>query len=159
MTEKQDVRDAMTEQQLFMLVEDNPADVYLVRRALERADLKFEMRVFGDGEDALLYLKGIDDSSGKAPCPRLLLVDLNLPRFSGEEIMASFRRSPSCKEVPIVVLTSSDSPKDRQRAARLGVLDYFRKPSDYNDFMRLGDVIRKALDRAGVPAAGSGGSS
>jgi CheY-like chemotaxis protein len=127
----------------ILLAEDNAADVFLVRKALKKEDLDYQLEVFSDGEEVLRFLEMVEKEA--APCPALMLLDLNLPKRSGEEILESFRGTARCSSIPVIVLTSSDSPKDRERAASFGVAHYFRKPADLNEFMMLGPVIRKVL--------------
>jgi CheY-like chemotaxis protein len=86
----------------------------------------------------------------ETPCPDLILLDLNLPRASGFELIILFRKHPLCIETPVIVLTSSDAPKDRQRAAELGAVRYFRKPSDLVDFLKLGAVLREVTEERGI---------
>ena len=136
----------------IVLAEDNAPDVFLVRTALEEADFDFQLHVFSDGEQVLRFLAQVDKQD--APCPDLLLLDLNLPKHNGDEILERLRQSTGCSGTPVVVLTSSDSPKDRKRAAELGAARYFRKPSDLDEFMKLGEVVKSVLSeraaRAGV---------
>jgi chemotaxis family two-component system response regulator Rcp1 len=126
-----------------LLAEDNPGDVFLVREALQRQPFEAELVVRHDGEQTLVYIENVD--TGEVPCPDVVLLDLNLPRRNGEFLLERMRRSPLCSQVPIVIVSSSASPKDRETAARLGASTYFQKPSDYDEFMRLGAVVRQLL--------------
>ena len=126
-----------------LLAEDNPGDVFLVREALQRQPFEAELVVRHDGEQVLLYIENVD--TGEVPCPDVVLLDLNLPKRNGEFLLERMRQSPLCSQVPIVVVSSSASPKDRETAARLGASSYFQKPSDYEEFMRLGGVVRQLL--------------
>lgn len=81
------------------------------------------------------------------PRPDVALIDLNLPRTEGGELIRRFREHPYCGGVPLIVTSSSDSPIDRARAAQLGADEYFRKPSDLAEFMTLGGLIRSVLVR------------
>jgi chemotaxis family two-component system response regulator Rcp1 len=126
-----------------LLAEDNPGDVLLVREALQRQPFEAELVVRHDGEQALVYIENVD--TGEVPCPDVVLLDLNLPRRNGEFLLERMRRSPLCSQVPIVIVSSSASPKDRETAARLGASTYFQKPADYEEFMRLGAVARQLL--------------
>ncbi len=121
-----------------LLIEDNPADVELVREALEAAGLEHVLHVTPDFETAKDY---IDDLQGGAPCPDILLLDLNLPKGNGLELLQAFRTSPQCHRVPVVVVSSSDASRDRDQAARLGAAQYFRKPTDLKEFMKLGAIV------------------
>jgi len=80
-------------------------------------------------------------------CPDLFLLDLNLPRRPGDEILARIRQTSRCATVPVIVITSSDSPQDRARTRQLGASFYFRKPADLEKFMAIGGIIRKFLEK------------
>lgn len=123
-----------------LLAEDNPGDVLLIREALKEGGFDFELTVQQDGECMLLHIDSIDN--GERACPDIVLLDLNLPKASGHVLLQKMRSSPSCHEVPIIIVTSSDSAKDRELAERLGASGYFRKASDFDEFMRLGAVVR-----------------
>lgn len=130
----------------ILLVEDAEPDVFLVREALVQAGIKFRMMVLDDGEKAVDFVDGLDrDSSREAP--DLILLDLNLPKLSGDQVLTRMRRSTRCKTVPVVIVTSSDSPRDKSDAARLGATLYFRKPSRLDEFMSLGPLVRELLKR------------
>ena len=128
----------------IVLVEDADPDVFLVREALELGGLRFSLRVFEDGEKAVEFVERVDRDES-LPCPHLVLLDLNLPKKPGAEVLEHVRRSQRCADVPVIVLTSSDSPKDREQTARLGATKYFRKPSRLAEFMRLSDIVRDVL--------------
>jgi CheY-like chemotaxis protein len=125
---------------IILLAEDNRADVFLVRRALEEVKLEHELHVAKDGEEAIRF---IDDNAASTG---LVLVDLNLPRVSGQEVLRHLQNNPRWASVPVIVLTSSDSPADRAEAARLGAKAYFRKPSKLEEFMRLGEVVKQLVE-------------
>ena len=130
----------------ILLAEDNPGDVFLVRRALEKHGLRdLELVVVEDGQAAIRYIERVDaDESLFAPS--LALLDLNLPRATGSRILMRIRQSRRCGAIPIIIVTSSDSPLDRDAAAQLGASGYFQKPGDLAGFMQLGQVVREALD-------------
>jgi CheY-like chemotaxis protein len=125
------------------LVEDNAADAFLVNEALRCANLDFKLRRAADGETAIRALREIERDG---PPADVILLDLNLPRVSGHELLAHIRRSEFLRNTPVIVLTSSDSPDDRRRVAALGVSHYFRKPSEYTDFLELGNIIGRVCD-------------
>ncbi len=127
----------------IILAEDNAADVFLVRTALKEEGLSFNLQVFSNGEEVLRFLQQVE--AGSVACPDLLLLDLNLPRYSGEEILEWRQKSGRCSALSVVVLTSSDSLKDRARAALLGAARYFRKPADLEEFMKLGAIVKDVL--------------
>lgn len=129
-----------------LLAEDNPGDVFLVRRALEKHGLlEVELVVVEDGQAALRYIERVDADDSVA-CPNLALLDLNLPRATGSRILTRIRQSRRCGGIPIIIVTSSDSPLDRDAASQLGASAYFQKPGDLAGFMRLGQIVRDALD-------------
>jgi len=127
-----------------VLVEDAEPDVILVREALEQSGLDFDLRVFDDGEQGVDFVKNIDRDAAVA-CPHLFLLDLNLPKKSGGQVLERVRQSVRCGAVPVVILTSSDSNKDKAQAANLKATGYFRKPSRLDEFMKLGPYLRDLL--------------
>ena len=127
-----------------VLAEDNPGDVFLVREALETHGLGAELTVQQDGEQMLRFIERVD--SGQESCPDLVLLDLNLPKRSGETLLKRLRESPLCARIPVLIVTSSDSPRDRETSARLGASGYFRKPPDFDEFLRLGIIVKQLID-------------
>jgi chemotaxis family two-component system response regulator Rcp1 len=132
----------------ILLAEDNGADVLLVREALEEHGIKHELHVVQDGAEAISWVSQIG-LPGCTGCPDLLLLDLNLPKVDGFEILQAFRKRRECSETPVIVVTSSNSPKDRARTAALGVNYYFTKPTDFNEFMKLGGLVQQVLQSMG----------
>ena len=130
----------------ILLAEDNPGDVFLVRRALEKHGLRHvELVVVEDGQAAIRYMDRIDGDQSVCSVD-LALLDLNLPRATGSRVLTRIRQSRRCSAIPIIIVTSSDSPLDRDAAAQLGATGYFQKPGDLAGFMYLGQVVRDALD-------------
>jgi two-component system response regulator len=129
----------------ILLAEDNDGDVFLVRRALEKRGFLHEMVVAHNGEEALAWLEGHAGVSHKDAAPELILLDLNLPRIDGAQLLSHIRKSDCFSATPVIVLTSSDSPKDRQMALELGANLYFRKPTDLASFMDLGRIVEETL--------------
>jgi DNA-binding response OmpR family regulator len=132
----------------IVIVEDNDPDVFMVREALEQAGLRFELQVLDDGEKAVDLIERMDEDTAE-PEPNLVLLDLNLPRKTGAEILSRLRRSNKLRQTPVIILTSSDSPKDRSETAQLGATHYFQKPSKLVEFMKLGPLVRELLERQG----------
>src|SRR5579862_7023602 len=124
----------------ILLIEDAEPDVFLVREALRQSGLSFELKVLDDGEKAIDYIDELDQNDGN--CPTLVLLDLNLPKRTGDQILEHIRNSTRCKEIPVVIVTSSDSPKDKSQTTLLGATEYFRKPSRLDEFMMLGPLVR-----------------
>lgn len=129
----------MTAPLVVFLAEDNAGDVLLVRRVLTEHKLEFELLVAEHGDNVTELLERIGKD---LPAPNVLLLDLNLPRMDGPELFSRVRAHPLCKDVPLIVVTSSDSPKDHAWTSEYEVSHYFRKPSNLEEFMQLGTVIR-----------------
>lgn len=127
-----------------MLIEDSQLDVFLVKAAIAAHGLDIELQVLENGEQATGFIARID-SDDSARCPRLFLLDLNLPRTGGLEVLSCLRRSKRCAGVPVLVMTSSDADKDRAESAALGATNYFRKPLGYEAFLKVGEVIHELL--------------
>ena len=125
----------------IVLVEDNDGDVFLVRRALNRNAVPYELRLARNGEDALQIVA----ENGEGQRPDIFILDLNLPRFSGGEVLTRIRANPAFDATPVMVLTSSDSVRDRVRALELGADRYFCKPTDLSAFMGLGRIIEEIV--------------
>jgi two-component system, chemotaxis family, response regulator Rcp1 len=139
----------------ILLAEDNAADVYLIREALREHQVECQLRIATDGQQVLQILSAAD-SKGGADHPVLIILDLNLPRHDGIEILQRLRETSCLSHVPVAVLTSSDSPRDRLAANQLGVALFLRKPSNLEQFLKLGAVFRELLEQtaAGAKACG-----
>jgi two-component system, chemotaxis family, response regulator Rcp1 len=133
----------------IFVAEDNPADVYLIERALKEHRIDFELEVAENGKQALFLLQREDRPSSEGQ-PALILLDLNLPQHDGTEILHCIRNNPRLASVPVVVFTSSDSPKDLLDVMQSGADRYIRKPSSLDDFMAIGAALKDILD-AGKP--------
>lgn len=132
----------------LLLAEDNLPDVLLVREAIKNEKLPLEIYTAPDGEKAIdFFVKA--DSDPNAPCPHVLLLDLNLPKVDGFEVLRRIRASNRCRDIPVLVVTSSDSPDDRRQAASLGA-GYFRKPITYDEFAKIGPILRQFLQDKGL---------
>ena len=127
----------------MLLVEDNPADVLLVREALEEHSVQAEVLVVSDGEKAVEFIEAAE--TGDGPKPQLIILDLNLPKRSGHEVLRRIRDSRAVANTRVVVLSSSDAPKDRETAGRLGITDYIRKPSSLEDLSAVGLLLHRLL--------------
>lgn len=128
----------------IVLFEDNDADVYLIRTALDQAGLRCILEVCRDGEAAIAFVDKI--AAGREECPDVLLLDLNLPKYSGDEILARMH-SNLVRPRTVLVLTSSECPADRERALALGANACFVKPVDLDEFMKLGAVVKDFVVR------------
>ena len=131
-----------------LLAEDNAADVYLIREALREHHVTCDLRVAADGQEVLEVLKG---NKPQVEGIKLLILDLNLPRHDGIEILERLRNS-GLRNIPIVVLTSSDSQRDRDLAMKLGAVRFLRKPSELEQFLSLGAVFKELLGESNAAA-------
>lgn len=118
----------------ILLVEDNPGDVWLTREALKDAKVHNNLHVIADGEDALAFLRGEGRFSG-APRPDLLLLDLNLPRKNGREVLAEVKQDADLRRIPVVILTSSTAEEDLVRSYDLHANCYVTKPLGLDQFL------------------------
>jgi len=118
----------------ILLVEDNPDDIELTERAFKRSRLCNKIITRRDGQEALDYLFGQDDDGQDNPLPDVILLDLNMPRVNGLEVLQKMRSSVRTRSVPVVVLTTSDEQRDVVDSYQLGANSYIRKPVDTNDF-------------------------
>jgi chemotaxis family two-component system response regulator Rcp1 len=125
-----------------LLVEDNPGDVRLTREALTGGPPRCNLRVVHDGEDAMAYLRR-EGPYAAAPRPHLVLLDLNLPRKDGREVLAEIRDDQDLRTIPTIVLTSSAAERDIARAYELQASCYVTKPTDLAQFMRLMTLIQQ----------------
>lgn len=121
---------------IILLVEDNPSDVDLTRRALTKGKVANELVVAEDGEEALDYFfaRGAWAGRDAADMPALTLLDINLPKLSGLEVLARIREDPRTRRAPVVILTSSKEEDDLARGYDLGINSYIRKPVDFTHF-------------------------
>jgi two-component system response regulator len=138
----------------ILLVEDNPADVEITRRALRESAAPVELIVVRDGQEALEYLLR---RGGQAPAaawrmPDLILLDLNLPRLTGREVLERIRTDDTFRSVPVVVLTTSTRPEDVRALYAAGANTYIEKPRDFKHFVEVLKTIRHYwLDTALLP--------
>lgn len=121
---------------LILLVEDSPDDEVLTIRALKKNKLLNEVFVAHDGAEALAFLFG-DDASGTQSTgrlPELVLLDLNVPKVNGLEVLRRIRADERTRMLPVVILTTSDEDRDRVESYQLGANSYIRKPVDFEQF-------------------------
>jgi len=129
----------------LLLVEDNPADADLVEEALAEAQLDCGLSIVRDGAQAIEFIESLDGDASR-PCPELVLLDLNLPKVSGEEVLNRLRSSQKWRSAKVLVISSSNEPADRERSMKLGASEYFRKPSRLEQYMALGPLVRALLE-------------
>ncbi len=120
----------------ILLVEDNPDDVKLTLRALEKSRISNEVTVARDGIEALDYLFGTGRFEGRDTelVPQVILLDLKMPKIDGIEVLRRIRADERTRLLPVVILTTSNEDKDRIESYRLGANSYIRKPVDFNQF-------------------------
>jgi two-component system, chemotaxis family, response regulator Rcp1 len=126
-----------------LLVEDNTTDVFVIKRVLQECGLERYVRVASDGEEAVHYLQRLSDDAA-CPKPFLVLLDLNVPKVSGIEVLRQLRAG-RCRLTPVIIVTSSVSDSDRSAAESLGAEAYFQKPHDLAEYMKLAVVIKRIL--------------
>lgn len=134
-----------SEKPFVLIVEDNPADINLIEEAFAEADLDCDLSILRSGEQAIELIDSLDSGSSSW-CPDLVLLDLNLPKVSGEMVLARVRSSPHCQGTEVLVISSSNAPSDRDRINKLGAVGYFQKPSNLEQFMMLGPKVRTLLE-------------
>jgi len=117
----------------ILLVEDNEDDIALTRRALEKTDFKSNVVVAHDGQEAIDFLF-VTDANSESNLPIVMLLDLNMPKIGGLEVLRRLRSDERTKNLPIVVLTTSDEQNDISESYNLGANSYIQKPLDMNDF-------------------------
>ncbi len=122
----------------ILLVEDNPNDAELIIRALARAEITNKLIHLEDGAEALdfIFAEGKYDSRNKTVLPKLLMLDLKLPRVTGLEVLEALRKKEETKLLPVVIVTSSMEDRDVQKAYSLGVNSFIVKPVDFSKFIQ-----------------------
>jgi len=129
----------------ILLVEDEPNDVLLIERAFRKTGMRYPLRAVEDGENALAYLLGEPpyDDREEYPFPAMVLLDLNLPKKSGLEILEEIRghENPDIREVPVIMLTSSKSGVNVDRATDLGANFYLVKPVKFEEYLDMAKAI------------------
>jgi CheY-like chemotaxis protein len=128
-----------------LIAEDDPSDVFLLQRAFTAAQVPATLHVVRDGQEAIDYLEGQDSYSDRStyPLPDLLLLDLKMPRLNGFDVLNWLRNKPGLKRLMVTVLTSSDQPKDINRAYDLGANSYLLKPHALAELSELIKRVQK----------------
>lgn len=132
----------------LLLAEDNLPDALLVREAIQAEQLEVDVHIVADGELAIDFIARAA-ADPDAPVPHVMLLDLNLPKVDGFEVLRRVRAIEKFKNIPVIIVTSSDSPEDRREALRLAA-NYFRKPVSYEEFIKIGAVLRRFLQENGL---------
>jgi len=125
----------------ILLVEDNPGDVRLTKELLKESKIHNSLTVMDNGEDALLFLRR-EGKYPNAPLPDLILLDLNLPRKNGSEVLASIKSDPALRRIPVVILTSSKAEEDIAKTYDLHANCYISKPVGLEQFA----AVVKSID-------------
>jgi chemotaxis family two-component system response regulator Rcp1 len=129
-----------TAQREILLVEDNPGDAMLAREAFVEAGVDASLRVLGDGESAVSYLRGEDEHAGRE-LPELILLDLKLPGKDGTHVLREVKGDEGLRRIPILVLTTSGADQDINAAYELHANSYLRKPVSFSEFVELARAI------------------
>jgi chemotaxis family two-component system response regulator Rcp1 len=125
----------------ILVVEDNPTDVQLIAEALHANGVVHELVVLEDGDKALRHFSACENAK-----PDLIILDLHVPKHDGLEVLTEYRRTVRLGAVPIVVLTSSDSPSERRRAEMIGVSAFLQKPMTLDAFLAIGKRLKAFLE-------------
>jgi len=126
----------------ILLIEDNPGDVRLTQEAFKEGRMEVDMSVVMDGVEAVKFLKK-QEKYQEAVTPDLVLLDLNLPKMDGREVLEVIKSDPKLKRIPVVVLTTSNAEQDILKSYNLHVNCYINKPVDFDKFF---DIIQKIED-------------
>jgi chemotaxis family two-component system response regulator Rcp1 len=124
----------------ILLVEDNPNDIEITRRALAKGQVKNELTVARDGQEAIDLLFGQPDGGS---LPGLILLDLNLPKIDGREVLSRIKSDPELRRIPVIVLTTSTREEDVVRSYDLGVNTFISKPVRFEDFIKVVAAIQE----------------
>jgi two-component system response regulator len=131
----------------ILLVEDNPGDVDLLRLALKTAGFECELTVLDDGGEAMAMVRGHGKYANTAP-PDLAILDLNVPKNDGIEIIQSMRASEAYRDTKVVVMSSSSSPRDHARLENFRIARYITKPPDLDEFLNIGAQLKQLVHQS-----------
>jgi len=134
----------------ILLLEDNPADIYLLRQALKNAGVDVELTVIEDGAEGLAFARRQGKYAGSV-IPDLGVLDLNLPKGGGESVLRAMRQSNDLDRVPVVIMSSSSAPSEQANIKDLGVEQFIRKPADLEAFLQIGYVLKEVLLKRAPP--------
>jgi DNA-binding response OmpR family regulator len=129
----------------ILVIEDSRTDVFLIHEALAIGEVNANVHVVRDGYAATNFFDAAD-ADPNAPCPDLVLLDMNLPKKNGAEVLKHLRKSRRCKEAQVLIISSSDTVRDRASVEGLSTAGYFKKPSDYGEFMKLGPLVKALIE-------------
>lgn len=127
----------------ILLIEDSDADLNLMRYALDAEHFPYELNTLTDGAEALAFIRREGNYADASRHPELIVMDLHLPKHDGMEILQEIRRSPEFADLPVAVLSSFVSPEEKTRVAAFRGTCFITKPSDLNEFLKVGKRIRQ----------------
>ena len=142
----------------ILLVEDNPADVYLFRESLQAAGLKADLTIIENGADGLAFARR-QEQYAEYPVPDLAVLDLNLlgiGGIGGISILEAMRQNKDLEGVPVFIMTSSSGPSEKARAMELGIDRFITKPPDLEEYLKIGYLVKETLLKS---AAGQNGAN
>jgi len=127
----------------ILLVDDDPNDILLIKRAFKKTEMPYPVEAVEDGESAKAYLEGKApyDDRKKFPFPSMVLLDVNMPRISGHDLLSWIRKHPELKNLPVVMLTSSKAGADVDKAEELGANFYLVKPVKFEEYLELAKAV------------------
>jgi two-component system, chemotaxis family, response regulator Rcp1 len=137
-------RDSIVPTVRILVIEDNPSDVFLLDRALKKQDLRFELIHLLNGDDALAFIRR-QGAYAEAAIPNLILMDVNLSKYTGEDILREIRAAQHLAGVPVCAWSSSQSRQDQSLLNDLGVCQFITKPSGLDQFMAIGKILKDVL--------------
>ncbi len=129
----------------ILLVEDNVQDIEITQRAFAKGRVRNELTVVRDGEEAIdyLYHRGKYQDPATSPRPGMILLDLNLPKVGGLEVLQQIKKDDQLRPIPVIVLTVSQREEDVVRSYDLGVNTYIQKPVEFDNFMRVVNAVHE----------------
>ena len=129
----------------ILLVEDNVQDIEITQRAFAKGRVRNDLTVVRDGEEAIdyLYRRGKYKDPATSPRPGMILLDLNLPKVGGLEVLQQIKKDEHLKQIPVIVLTVSQREEDIVRSYNLGVNTYIQKPVEFDNFMRVVNAVHE----------------
>jgi CheY-like chemotaxis protein len=135
---------------VILIAEDNPEDAELMREALRRAGIHARAQYVTDGEEAISYLSGSGEYQDREanPLPRMILLDLKMPRKDGLEVLEWIKANPHLKRIPTLMLSSSNLSRDVERAYEFGANTYFMKPNNLNDLVEVLKSLKSYWEKA-----------
>jgi two-component system, chemotaxis family, response regulator Rcp1 len=134
----------------LVVIEDNGGDVFLLERALKKQDFRFELIHLPDGDEAMAFIRR-QGAYADSAIPDLILLDLNLSKYTGADILREIRRAKHLDSIPVCVWSSSQSRRDQALLTDLGVARFITKPSGLDQFMEIGKVIKDLLQCSAAP--------